>query len=321
LFDEGTGVKTNARNRRQTLAFFALSALGVAGCSGVAGPATRSTTRNYSDALRGALEPYTDRLPGYHYRSTPLGNFGVGSIYLSEVRSADLSHAEGGWYLGDPQTWLAVGLSPEKRREWRDRLISEGSFGAFQIDANQRRAIEANLGIAVFVALGVDASLNFEQGASVSFRASEVRNRRLNWAEFSKALAAGLVEPEVAKVVRTGAFVIAASDVVLLDYRAEVTVDESINPSLAASLRAKSLQSLAKGGTAVGASLTVRESMRGQFVATSTLPVIAAVLFKQPPPLAKGGLPPSTNLDAWPVVDVLKSSLDAVEARVLQSAR
>jgi hypothetical protein len=306
--------------RRDALACAALSGISLAACSGVAGPGTRAVAQDYAASLRSALEPFTDRLPGYHYRSTPLGNFGVGSVYLGEVRGTDLARAESGWFLGGPQSWLAPGLPEAQRHEWRSRVISEGSFGAFQVDASRRRAIEVSLGISIFIALGAAASLDFERGAEVSFRASEVRNRRLNWAEFTRAAAAGQVAKEVADAVQQNDFVIAAADVVLLDYRAEVTVDETINPSLGASLRAKAGAPVAKGGT-FGGALALRESTRGRFVAASSQPVIAAVLFKRPPTRAKGGPPPSTDVGSWPAVDPFTTSLDAVDARVLQSGR
>lgn len=306
--------------RRDAIACAALAGVSLAACSGVAGSGTRAVGQDYSAALRSALEPFTDRLPGYHYRSTPLGNFGCGSVYLGEVRGADLSRAESGWFLGGPQSWLAADLPEAQRREWHDRVISEGSFGALRIDAGRRRAIEASLGVAIFVALGADASLDFERGAEVSFRASEVRNRRFNWAEFKNATAAGLVAKDVSDAVQQNDFVIAAADLVLLDYSAEVTVNETINPLLGASLRAKARTLVAKGGN-FGGTLALRESTHGRFVAASSQPVVAAVLFKRPPARAKGGPPPSADLGSWPAVDPSMTSLDAVDARVLQSGR
>lgn len=307
-------------SRRDALAWGVLSSVGLGACSGVAGPGTRAVAQDYATSLRSALEPFTDRLPGYHYRSTPLGNFGVGSVYLGEVRGADLSRAESGWFLGNPQSWLAPGLPEEQRREWRGRLISEGSFGAFQIDASRRRAIEASLGVSIFIALGIDASLDFERGAEVGFRASEVRNRRLNWAEFTRAMAGGQIAKEVADAVQQSDFVVAAADLVLLDYRAEVSVDERINPALGASLRAKARAPVAKGGTFSGA-LALRETTQGRFVAASGQPVVGAVLFKRPPTPAKGGGTPPTELGSWPAVDPSTTSLEAVDARVLRSGR
>lgn len=305
--------------RREVLAWAGLSGAGLAACTGVAGPGTRALAQDYAASLRSALEPFTDRLPGYHYRSTPLGNFGVGSIYLGDVRGSDLARAESGWFLGDSRSWLAPGLPEPQRREWRSRVISEGSLGALQIDANRSRSIEQRLGVSIFIALGADASLEFERGAEVSFRASAIRNRRLNWSEFRRAMAVGQIANEVADAVRQDDFIIAAADLVLLDYRAEVTVDETVNPSLDAALREKAHLPVAKGGV-FGGALALRETSRGRFVVASSQPVVAAVLFKRPPRRAKGG-PPPADLNSWPAVDPSTTSLDAVNARVLQSGR
>lgn len=292
--------------------------LAAAGCSNMAGSTATAVAQDYSTALRNSLRPFTGELAGYRFRSTPLGNFGVGAVYLDEVQGADPSRAEGGWYLGVPDNWLAQGRSQASRAEWRERLVSQGSFGAFHLDTDRRREVEATLGAAVFVALGVDAKLDYSRGARLSFHAGEVRNRRLNWAEFSAALAEGLVAPAVAEVVRSGRFIITAADLVLLDFGAEVTVDETVNPALAATLRAKSAQPRVKDAVAIP-SLSMRDATRGRFVASSNQPLVAAVLLKRPPPRTKSG-PLAADVSAWPAAEVGNAAIDAVESRVLQSS-
>jgi len=292
--------------------------LGAVGCSSVAPGAATAVAQDYSAALRDSLRPFTGDLAGYRYRGTPLGSFGVGSIYLDDVQRVDPLRAESGWYLGGPENWLAAGRPDATRVEWRERLITQGSYGAFQLGAERRRDLEAALGAAVFVAIGVGAKLDYAQGAQLSFRAGEVRNRRLNWAEFSTALASGLIAAPVAEVVRRGNFVIAAADLVLLDYSAEVLVDESLNPSLAATLRSKTAQPRIKA-PAAGASLSLREATRGRFIASSSQPLVAAVLFKQPPPRTKSQAL-AVDIAAWPTADLANSAVDAVESRVLQTA-
>ncbi len=294
-----------------------LGTLGLAACGTAAAPATRSVTEDYSSALRSALEPFTDRLPGYHVRATPLGNFGVGSVYLGQVSGNDLSRAEGGWFLGDPSSWLAPELSAAARRDWLARLVAEGSLGPLRIDASRRRMVETSLGVAVFLAIGASASLDFDSGTQVTFQSSEIRNRRLDWAQFVRALDAGLVARPVAEAVQRNDFVMAAADLVLVDYRAEVVVDETMNPRLATGLRGQTRQLVAKG-VAAGGSMSLRESSRGRFVASSDAPVVAAVLLKRPPPRAKGGPPTAGDPANWPAADTSGALVDAVDQRVLQ---
>jgi len=230
------------------------------------------------------------------------------------VQGGDPALAEGGWFLGGPQNWLAAGLPATERAAWLGRLVSEGSFGAFRLDAQRQRALHASLGAAVFIALGASATLDYQRGAELSFQASEVRNRRLNWAELQAALAAGQVAPAVAQALSRSDFVIAAADLVLVDYRAEVAVDEAVNPALAASLRAKTLQPRVKDRS-VGGAVSLREATRGRFVATSNQPLVAAVLFKRPPARSKDA--PLPDPSGWPNVDAAGAAVDAVEARVL----
>src|SRR5213595_587090 len=97
-----------------------LLGLAAAGCASVGGSAATAVTQDYSTALRNTLRPFTGDLAGYRYRGTPLGNFGVGAIYLDEVQGADPSRAESGWYLGDPDSWLAPGRPAASRAEWHD---------------------------------------------------------------------------------------------------------------------------------------------------------------------------------------------------------
>jgi hypothetical protein len=260
------------------------------------------------------LQAYAQDMRGYQFRTTPVGNFGVGSLYLDDLGDPQFARVESSWYLGGPETWLLIPAAA--RRSTMERLIAEGSLGSFSTTSSHARGVDASVGVSILSALTAGASVDYGKGVQISFEATEVRNRRLNWAEFQNALNSGRIDPAVARVVRSGKFVVVAADIVLVGYRAEVTVDEALNPGLAASLRSSALLPQLRGGHA---SLRVSESSRGRFVAIASEPVVAAVLFKRPPPASKGvgehgGMP---AIEAWPAVAVDPKALAAVEKAVL----
>jgi hypothetical protein len=113
----------------------------------------------------------------------------------------------------------------------------------------------------------------------------------------------------VAKVVRDNRFVVAAADLALMGYRAEFKVDENVNPSLSATLRKKLLP---VAGSAK-ASLQMRESSKGHFIITSATPVVAAMLFKRPPPRSKAFGATLPALDAWPAAPIKPATMDQLE--------
>lgn len=271
---------------------------------------------NYGAAMRQAIASVAGPLPGYLFRATPVGNFGVGSVYVDEIAGADLAQVESSWFLGGPDTWLASTLAPAERQRWIERMVSEGTMGALRLEGSGASEIHAQVGIALVAALGGNASLDAQRGVETRLQADEVRQRRLNWAEFQAALRAGQIDREVAAVVAQGRFVLAAADVVLTNYRAEIAVDESRAPALAVNLRTKALLPWRVGITS---NLRVAESARGRFVVSSLQPVVAAVLFKRPPPVPKDGRPMPNDLDAWPQANVSERTAAAVESKVLKA--
>lgn len=299
--------------RRDCLALLAAAALPalLGGCAATAGG---PKPQDYAAAMRRALQSVAGELPGYSFRASPVGNFGVGSIYVDEMLDGDPRQAEAGWFLGGPDAWLAGGLPAAERQRWMGRLVAEGTMGAFDLDAAGSQELQLQAGAALVSALVGSASFSASSRVESRFTASEVRQRRLNWAEFNAALRAGRIAPEVAETVRGRRFVLAAADVVLTGYRAQISIDESRSPEIAAGLRAKSLGLVR---TPAGAGLRVVEESRGRFAVSAAQPVVAAVLFKRPPPASKG--PEAARdwerLDAWPGAAVDAKLLERVEAQ------
>lgn len=296
--------------------------LSLAACAqlGLSGTSTGAPSADYASTMRQALRSFAGELPSYYFRATPIGNFGVGSIYLDDVSDPTLKHVESSWFLGGPDSWLAPSLTRSQRQQWLARLVVEGSLGAFDLSTSTSRSLNAQAGMAILSAMVGNASIDYSNGVETSFQASEVRDRRLNWAEFETALQAGLITPVVARVVRQGQFVVAAADVVLLGYRAQVAVDDSRNPTLSATLRTNILMPQRSSATA---GFSVAEEAHGRFLVTAKQPVVAAILFKRPPPQSKdlGEHTPRPALDAWPDANISHRTIDAIESRVLSGPR
>lgn len=304
--------------RRQLLALAAGAPL--AGCSGRGGTLRdESAVADHPAAMRMLLRSVAADLGGYQFRATPIGNFGVGSIYLDDVTGSGTAGAESRWYLGGPDQWLAPGRPEVERRRARERLVAEGTMGSVQLDSTQSREVNAQLGLGLLAALVGSAGMDLKRGVQARFSAQEVRNRRLNWAEFEAARRAGRIAPEVAQAVVGGRFVIVAADLVVTGYQAEFVVDEASNPRLAASLRSNLLLPRARSAS-IGFNMS--ESAQGRYLASAQQPVVAAVLFKRPPPAFKafdgGGTPP--DLQSWPAAQVNATSLQRLEGLLLGTA-
>lgn len=294
-------------SRRQAL--WALAPGVLAGCVSTPRAAAEAPATAYADTLRGAFSAWGADFTGYQFRSTPIGRFGVGSIYLVEPEGTAPSSAESGWYLGGPDEWLQA---PESERgSWMSQLVAEGSMGSLRLDARQQRALGASAGLSLLSLFAGQASLDLRKGVHTTVEAAEVRNRRLNWAAFSAALDAGRVRPAVADALRGGTWVLVAADVVLTGYRATVSVDESLNPNLAAHLRA---QTLLARTPRVQAGFSLREQTLGEYAVRATEPVVAALLLKRPPPRAKGlGLPTLPPPAQWADVTLSTAALARLE--------
>ena len=76
-------------DRRRFLISGASSAL-LAGCATGGAPTGGPAAGTYATAMREALRSATGALPNYQFRSSPVGNFGVGSIYIDEIAGNDL---------------------------------------------------------------------------------------------------------------------------------------------------------------------------------------------------------------------------------------
>lgn len=156
------------------------------------------------------------------------------------------------------------------------------------------------------LSLGGKASL--EKGAKVTLNASEVVNHRMNWTEFQTAVSNGKIDKGVADHVHKGDFLIAADDVVMIGYKATITVDAKINPELDLKLSRAVGQVLGKD---IQLKIKFDSSHKGTFEAEAVNPVVAAILFKAPPP--SSGIKTMGLVGQWRTVKLGNRTLKPLE--------
>jgi len=136
--------------------------------------------------------------------------------------------------------------------------------------------------------------VSLENGVKVTLNASKVINHQMNWSEFESAIEGSKISQKVAKHVQKHDFVIAADDLVLVGYKATISVDKKINPELNAKLTGAVGKALGKD---TQLKVNFSSSHSGTFEAEAQEPVVAAILFKAPPAPSAGIS--SVNKGGW----------------------
>lgn len=259
----------------------------------------------YSEEIRGALGRAYAGFDGYSFRGTPVGNFGVGTMYLKDV-TYDPRHVERSWLIGHPDTWFRDDVSADERAALSTRIFVPGPLGAAQL----QESISTRLGLDVAMpvikqVLGAGAKVELERGVSVTLTASRAINRRMNWTEFTTAIRRNKIKPELVDHVGRRNYVIGAADIVLSGYKARVTVDGKVNADLHAKL-SKAVGTIV--GKDAGLAARISRTADGTFEIEAVDSVVAAVLYKEPPapPLGVGafGKVVEVDVDEWSTVKI-----------------
>lgn len=219
--------------------------------------------------------------PSYTFRSQPVGNFGVGTMYSSKVSDEEVitEDIDSRWLLGHPLTWFDKGISEDDKKETMEEIIITGKTAKFSLSEtiSTKLGLEATVPIKEIVTVG--AGIDYKKGLSVTLKADSVTDRQLNLTAFITA-AENKFKPEVQKVILQREFIIGAKDIVLNGYSAEIKIDKSINPKLDVALN-KAI------GTTIGIDAKMKVSVQygqnGTYVVSASEPVVAAVLWKLPP--------------------------------------
>lgn len=260
---------------------------------------------NYADEMQKALKRiYKRDFRGYTFRGTPVGNFGVGTMYMNDIENPKVPIEER-WLIGHPDTWFPDTLPKEEREALLAKIFVRGPLGSVSLQEDISRKLGLDLTIPVLrEILSLGAAFNLEKGVQVTLKASEATNRRMNWTEFEIALRDGKIKPEIKSHVERRDFVLAANDIVLHGYKAAVTIDVKVNPELDAKLTEAVGKVLGKD-TQLKVKFT--SGTKGTYEVEAVHPVVAAILFKTPPQVAPLA---GTDPEDWPTV--------AIDNRVLK---
>lgn len=84
---------------------------------------------SYTSEIEGALKrAYKKPFPDYQFKSVPVSNFGVGTMYANDLRTKR-KQVEAGMLYTTADTWWADSVSAPERATLLKSLIEEGSLG------------------------------------------------------------------------------------------------------------------------------------------------------------------------------------------------
>jgi hypothetical protein len=259
------------RSRRQARMFGAWAAL-VSLSTGCATHFADETQKAIKDAYQTDMSLYT-------FRGTPVGRFGAGTMYTNDLADAQ-TPADQRWLIGEPTTWFRSTVSEADQKALLVRIIVPGDLGSADLTKN----VSTKLGLEAVVpaikqVVSGGASLDYSKGVKVTLKASKATNRRVNYTELIAAAKANKMTDGVTKYLNDRDYIIGAADIVLEGYAADISIDQSVNPSLNAKLEQLAGTS-ADAGTV---KLTITKKASGEFKVAAGQPVIAAVNYKTPP--------------------------------------
>ena len=263
------------------------------------------------------ISAYGHDFKDYLFRASPVGNFGVGTMYAKDLKNPN-KNPESGWLIGHPDTMFESTVSEKDRQTLLHNIFPEGTLGSKKLS----KKITTGLSLEAVVPtlqglLNVGGNVDFTKGVKVALSATEAINRRMNWTEFKGAITAGQIKSEVVSYVnRPDSFILGAADIVLKGFKAHVTVDKKAN----AGLHAKLNEAVGKVlGQDSSIKIKVSQSEEGTFDVESVNPVVAAVSWKNPPS-ARGPLL-ATNVpetEEWESANIDKQKLIALEKLLSQ---
>jgi hypothetical protein len=307
--------------KRIALAFLAASAALLLGVS---------LQADYIDDVRGALQrTFKDKaeFESYQFYGTPVGNFGVGTMFTGDVATGKVTRVRRAWLVGEPRTWWADSMKGRTVEEERtkaaeresllDDLFPEGTMGRATIKDNLLRNISADVTLGLLKTV-VPISFSLSKDVRVEMSEATAVNRLMNWDLFYETVQQKKVRDSIRNRIaaRRPNFVIVAGDIVLRSYHMTVT----LNPQDDTRLNQGLLEASVKTAIGTNKLLSIKQTRSGVFEVTSDEPLVIARMLLRPPAEAERGTAPPwrggaravQSFEGWRVVDVPNPVLEAV---------
>ena len=248
-----------------------------------------SNRADYVDDLRRVLQrSFGDRaeFQNYEFYGSPVGNFGVGTMFTGDVRRRRVTTVERAWLVGDPATWWAESMRGDEKKSEREALLREifvqGSMGTITVDQSSLRDISAQSALALLKRI-IPATFHASNDVHVTVTKATAMNRRMNWDVFYEAVREGKIKQSIQRRVdaATPNFVIVAADIVLTSYHATVAVNPAKDGELYRTLVDLAVQFPMTAKNI--ASLKVQKTDSGTFEVGAEEPIVIARMLLAPP--------------------------------------
>ncbi|MEL6949085.1 MAG: hypothetical protein AAGM16_03005 [Pseudomonadota bacterium] len=217
-----------------------------------------------------------DELVGFRFYGQPKSGPGVGSMYYPNALDPKAGRPQ---LLTNPERWFRSDVPIERQRTVNKRIIFDGINEGFA--SNTTYSTSSDLGFALPLK-GYLASVGFEiegqRGVTVSFSADKLIAREIVFDELYNEENRRDLKQSISNRLTTKNYVIIDADYYLEGMKIRIDVDESVNPSLNASL-AVAPEVIEAGSL----KMTMKKVRSGVYELASQSGVVIAVSFGKAP--------------------------------------
>jgi hypothetical protein len=235
-------------------------------------------------------------------------------MYLKESRGAQ--KPDNGFLIGSTNSWFEESVPPDRRKQELAKIIEEGELGDAQLTKTISQGVSLSAVLPnIYGVLELDPGVDLTHGVDVTLTATSASNRRLNWTQLQQAINSGMINASTKKHLADRDVVIGAADIVLGGYAATVKLNDKSDAKLKAALSNNVGKVLGKGA---GLNLQITGGENGTYQITSKQPVIAAVLYLDPPAQRPRGRAAGGEVDLGDLYNWKKVTLDPAKTREVE---
>lgn len=238
---------------------------------------------------------------GYHFWATPVGNFGIGTMYLKTAANQNPSQIVDSALIAISDTYFVSTLSATEKEEILKKLFPDGKVGRYSVNEHIVSGVDFSAALPnIAQMLNVNGNLDFKKDVHVDLQAGDARARKLNWTELSRSIKANQIQDDIKTHLLARDVIIAMDDILLDGYKATVKLNASTNAGLDAALN----QNVGKTLGDASAKFSFTRTQDGTYEVTATESVVVATLFREIP----SGVLEEKDTDEFPITPVKKSN-------------